>query len=48
MQAGLLVGGKDTKEGRQTVCFTSLDCQVDELDEEYEDFFFKKKNTKST
>ena len=45
MQAGLLVGGKDTTEGRQTVCCTALDPQGDELDEVYEDFI---KTTKST
>ena len=37
MQAGLVAGGKDTKEGRQTVFFTVLDRLGDELDEEYED-----------
>ena len=37
MQAGLLAGGKDTKEGRETVFYTVLDPLGNEPDEEYED-----------
>ena len=36
-QAGLIAGGKDAKEGQQTVFFTALDPTGDEIDEEYED-----------
>ena len=35
---GLIAGGNDTKEGRQTVFFTALDPTGDETQEEYDDF----------
>ena len=35
--SGLLAGGKDTKEGRQTVFFTALDLMSNVQKEEYED-----------
>ena len=35
--AGLIAGGKDTKEGRQTVLFTALEPMSNESDEEYQD-----------
>ena len=36
LQAGLIAGGRDTEEGRQTVLFTPLDPFRDETEEEYD------------
>ena len=33
----MIAGGKDAKEGRQTVFFTALDSMNDEPEEEYQD-----------
>ena len=45
LQAGLIAGGKDTEEWRQTVFFTPSDPTGDETEEEYDDLT---KTTKST
>ena len=37
IHSGLIAGGKDTKEGRQTVFFTALDPMSDEQEEAYQD-----------
>ena len=37
LQAGLIAGGKDVEEGRQTVFFTALDPMSGEPEEEYQD-----------
>ena len=37
LQAGLIVGGKDTEEGWQTVFCTALDAMSNESNEEYQD-----------
>ena len=43
LQSGLIARGKDAKEGRQKVFFTTLDPINDEPEEEYQDLSKKKK-----
>ena len=45
VQAGLIAGGKDAKEGRQTVCFAALDPMSKEPDEEYQELVETTKGT---
>ena len=45
LQAGLIAGGEDTKEGRQTVFFTPSYPTGDETEEEYDDLSKPRKST---
>ena len=45
LHAGLIAGGKDIKEGRQTVCFTALDPTGDEIGRHHDKYLTKTSGT---
>ena len=47
-QAGLIAGGRDTGDGRQTVFFTPLDPEGNDTEEKYDDLTKPKKYTTRT